>query len=258
MSLLILAILVGVAFVILTTRAKKNKTAHKTKVRREIYIDSYPFPKRISDKVSSTYPHLNEQQVKTVIEGLRQYFQMCRVAGKQTVSMPSQAVDVAWHEFILFTQDYQIFCKRGFGFFLHHVPAQAMKSKTAAQAGIKRAWRLACKLEALNPSAPTRLPLIFNIDTALQIPNGFYYNLDCDARMQAGNNSGNSYCVTDIGCSSCSSGCSSSSVDGFLGGALFGSLFSSDSTDSGSDSSSSDSSGDSGGSSCSGCGGGGD
>jgi hypothetical protein len=40
--------------------------------------------------------------------------------GHQTA--PSQRIDLAWHEFILFTKDYQAFCLNYFGRFIHHVP----------------------------------------------------------------------------------------------------------------------------------------
>ena len=32
------------------------------------------------------------------------------------------AVDLMWHQFILFTKDYADFCQDQFGFFIHHVP----------------------------------------------------------------------------------------------------------------------------------------
>jgi hypothetical protein len=35
---------------------------------------------------------------------------------------PSQRVDIGWHMFILFTQEYSEFCQRIAGRFLHHVP----------------------------------------------------------------------------------------------------------------------------------------
>ncbi|HET8707474.1 MAG TPA: hypothetical protein VFM46_14310 [Pseudomonadales bacterium] len=256
MGMLLLLGLIGVVFVIVMTRAKRHRVSHKTEVRRQIYIDSYPFPSRISDKLKTAYPNLSSAQIKRVIEGLRQYFQLCRMAKKQNVAMPSQAVDVAWHEFILFTQDYEIFCKRAFGHFLHHTPAQAMKSKTAAQAGIKRAWRLACKLESLDPKTPVRLPLIFALDAELSIPDGFYYRLDCQTNAGApkAGNSRPEFCVTSIGCSSCSS-CSSGSGEGLVIGSLFGSWFGSDSADAndGASADASDSSSDSGSSCSSGC-----
>ena len=74
------------------------------RAKREKLIDSYRFPESIAAKVSQTYPHLTEQQVNQVMRGLREYFHVCNVAGRRVVSMPSQAVDVAWHEFILFTR----------------------------------------------------------------------------------------------------------------------------------------------------------
>lgn len=33
-----------------------------------------------------------------------------------------EKIDWMWHTFLLFTQDYLAFCKRYFGFFVHHVP----------------------------------------------------------------------------------------------------------------------------------------
>src|SRR6476646_2224550 len=32
------------------------------------------------------------------------------------------AIDMMWHVFILFTEDYSAFCSRHFGFFIHHYP----------------------------------------------------------------------------------------------------------------------------------------
>ena len=61
--------------------------------------------------------------------------------------MPSQVVDDAWHTFILFTRNYELFCRKAFGRFLHHTPAEAMAGQTTATEGIKRTWRIACQLE---------------------------------------------------------------------------------------------------------------
>jgi hypothetical protein len=84
--------------------------------------------------------------------------------------MPSQVVDDAWHEFILFTRQYQQFCERGLGRFLHHTPAEAMRSPTDAQDGIKRAWRLACQRDGIDPKAPQSLPLLFALDACSALP----------------------------------------------------------------------------------------
>jgi hypothetical protein len=38
------------------------------------------------------------------------------------VGMFSETVDLVWHQFILFTKEYEAFCSSLLGFFLHHAP----------------------------------------------------------------------------------------------------------------------------------------
>lgn len=178
---------------------------------RERFIDDHRFPSLISKAVLDSYPHLSTAQVQQVLLGLKQYFQLCNHAGRQLVAMPSQVVDVAWHAYILSTRQYQQFCQNAFGRFLHHTPAEAMQSPTQAQLGIKRAWRIACAREQINPKTPDRLPLLFALDAELGIANGFRYQLDCQAR------NGSGYCASHIGCSSGCAG-SSGSDSGCSGG----------------------------------------
>lgn len=140
---------------------------------------------------------------------------MINQANNRLVSMPSQVIDLAWHEFILFTREYEQFCKQGFGHFLHHTPAEAMKSATVAQEGIKRAWRIACYREGINPQKPTKLPLIFAIDGNFNIEDGFRYHLNCMAGQQKKTKEGGDYCGSHIGCAS---GCSGTSGDSSCGG----------------------------------------
>lgn len=164
-------------------------------------IRTYVIPAGVMAEVRRVYPHLTPEQVELVITGLRDYFEICHRSGRKFVSMPSQVVDVAWHGFILDTRAYQQFCKFALGRFLHHVPAEAMAAPTLAQDGIKRAWKLACKRENISPGNPSRLPLLFALDSMLDISDGFRYDLKC----QPG--SGN-YCASHIGCgSSCGSSC---------------------------------------------------
>lgn len=199
------------------------------KARQLKYIAHYHFHKGIRHKLSQKHPHLTGQQLDLVFQGLKDYFRICHRAKNRMVSMPSQVVDDAWHEFILSTRFYEKFCNKALGRFLHHTPAEAMSTPTLAKDGIKRCWRLACALEQINPKKPVRLPLIFAIDGLLNINNGYVYQLDCKK------NSTGAYCAGHIGCSS---GCGGSSCG------------SGDASDSG-DSDSGDSSGCS-----SGCGGG--
>ncbi|MGZ8247005.1 glycine-rich domain-containing protein [Methylomagnum sp.] len=142
------------------------------------------------------YPHLTPEQMELVFDALREFLQLCRLSRRRMVAMPSQVVDAAWHEFILFTRTYDLFCRQALGRFLHHTPAEAMASPTQAQDGIKRAWRLACHREGINPKTPDRLPLLFAIDRLLNIPDGFRYAVNC----QSFGNDDNIYCGSDIGC----------------------------------------------------------
>lgn len=168
--------------------------------RRERYLESYAFHKVIGNKLTQKYPHLTAKDQDLVLRGLRQYFLICLRANKKWVSMPSQVVDEAWHQFILSTRLYAIFCRRGFSYFLHHTPAEAMASPMLATVGIRRAWRLACALEGINPKTPSRLPLIFALDGMLDIPDGFKYSLQCE--KDATGHDGAVYCASHIGCSS--------------------------------------------------------
>lgn len=177
------------------------------KARQLKYIEQYHFHKGIRHKLSQKHPQLTEQQLDMVFQGLRDYFRICHRAKNRRVSMPSQVIDDAWHEFILSTRIYERFCTRALGRFLHHTPAEAMSTPTLAKDGIKRSWRLACALEQINPKKPVRLPLIFAMDGLLNIANGFTYQLDCKKNSSGG------YCASHIGCSSGCGGSSDSSGD---------------------------------------------
>jgi hypothetical protein len=184
--------------------------------RRDGYINVYPYQRFLDQRLATRRPELSAEQRAEIFTALNDYFQLCRKAGRRMVAMPSQAVDDAWHEFILFTRQYDKFCRHAFGRFLHHTPAEAMNTPTQASDGLKRAWRLACAHEKIDPKKPERLPRLFAIDAALGIAGGFIYQLDCLAA--SGGAAGTGYCASHIGCSG--SGCSgdSGSSDGDGGG----------------------------------------
>jgi len=207
--LLIALVLFFAVLIVLKIRKRKIR------LRRMQFIDDFVFPQRIYQRIESTYPHLNENDIDLVITGLREYFHIVLIAKNKTVAMPSQVVDIAWHELILFTRDYQQFCNQAFGRFLHHTPAEAMTTPTQAQEGIKRAWYIACSREGIKPRKPDKLPFIFLLDSMLKINDGFTYQLDCLASKEGG------YCASHIGCGGGCSG-SSSDSDGCSGGGCGG------------------------------------
>jgi len=114
--------------------------------------------------------------------------------------MPSKVVDDLWHEFILFTQHYDAFCKQAFGKFLHHTPAVVLGTQQTANQGLRRTWVYACRDETINPLHPTRMPLLFALDAKLNIENGFRYALDCHAQRDKPSDASASalHCATDF------------------------------------------------------------
>lgn len=165
--------------------------------RRSQYIDAYRMPDAILKRFAATRPELSDGQRVLVESALRQYFQICQRAKGKFVSMPSQVVDDLWHEFILFTRNYALFCRKAFGRYLHHTPAEAMAGPTQATSGIRRTWFHACRMENIDPRNPGRLPLLFALDAQLGIANGFFYNLNC---RDTAASSSNAFCASDIGC----------------------------------------------------------
>ncbi len=212
-------------------------------LRRDAYIRNFTLPQGLFDRLRQQHPHLTLKDCQLVAHGLRQFFLAHLKSRRQYVSMPSQVTDDLWHEFILYTRNYQAFCQKAFGRFFHHTPAVVLSGARQSNAGLRRCWWYVCREENINPRAPTRMPLLFALDAKLHIPGGFHYVADCNViRRQGANDSSGVtvYCGGDF---------SSDSFDGGTGG--FGDA------DAGDGSGSGDAGGDAGG--CGGgCGGGGD
>lgn len=202
------------------------------RLRREAYVRSFILPKGLFEKLRERHPTLTMKDCQLVSQGLRQFFLGHLKSGRKYVAMPSQVADDLWHEFILYTKNYEEFCKHGFGRFLHHTPAAALSKSQQGDVGIRRSWHYACHEENINPKKPTRLPLLFALDSKLNIPNGFVYVADCSGLQRQNADGSLVYCGAEAGSSGCGGG--------------------------GSDSDAGDSGGDSGGCGGGGCGGGGD
>lgn len=173
-----IACLVAIIFVIFFFIIKQDKTYDEAD-RAIQFINQYKFSDGFISKYAKKHPALSDAQREIVLDGLRQYFRMCYEKNSWSlVVMPSLAVDEAWHEFILFTRQYQAFCQKAFGYYLHHTPAEAMEPEETEEKGINVAWVLACRDEKIDPYKPERLPKIFAIDSNLAITGGFIYTLD--------------------------------------------------------------------------------
>ncbi len=186
--------------------------------RREAYVRTYMFPAGLIDRLGKHRPGLALKDRQLAARALRQFFLAYLKGGRRAVAMPSQITDDLWHEFILHTQAYRIFCNRAFGRFLHHAPAAVLGTDRTRNEGLRRVWWRSCLEENINPRRPTRLPLLFAIDGKLSIADGFRYALDCRRLTRDG---ATTQCTSDFSDSSVdgsTAGFGDSASDGFGGG----------------------------------------
>jgi hypothetical protein len=180
--------------------------------RRADFIRKYTLPPGLFEKLRQKRPELSLKDCQLVGHALRQFFLAYLRGSRRQIAMPSQVVDDLWHEFILYTRNYQLFCRHAFGRFLHHTPAAILGRKPDVNEGLRRCWWFACLEENINPRKATRLPLLFAIDRKLNIADGFVYAADCHQltkREAYGAGARAIHCGTDFG---------DRSVDGSLSG----------------------------------------
>ncbi len=185
-------IIMGVVSIFLTLTLASALSAWEQSLRRQFVRDA-ALPKFLVDKLIAAHPQLKHGDADLVLRGLRQFFMAYLRSGRQFVGMPSKVVDTAWHEFILHTQAYQLWCESAFGKLLHHTPAEVLKSNdTKRNDGLRRTWYWACKEESIDPRNPTRLPLLFALDKKFGIEGGFRYEANCESMGRASDS--NTHC----------------------------------------------------------------
>ncbi|QYR22048.1 hypothetical protein KZ483_03190 [Paenibacillus sp. sptzw28] len=92
------------------------------------------FEARIKDRVFKNKPGLREDQWQWTWFELKRYFLMCAVL--RGVPMYSEKVDDVWHEMLMFTREYEEFCRQLCGGFIHHAPHAAGVKPDSGE----RAW----------------------------------------------------------------------------------------------------------------------
>ena len=176
-------ILVVVVILLVRSELKRRR------LEREQFIRSYVFPGEVLDEAFKDLPQITPKQAHLVARALRQFFLAHAHAGDQAVLMPSKAADALWHAFIGDTKAYGAFCQRAFGQYLHYIPEGRMQS-AADDAALWRTWRLACLEENINPSAATRLPLLYAIDVKVGMPGAEVYRPDGFRRLAGSSGAG--------------------------------------------------------------------
>ena len=169
-----------------SARARFHALIGKSSSRAQ-FIEKYEFPELLRRKLCDRHPGLTSPQVDLVFAGLRQYFLACLMARSRdtgaVLGMPSRVVDEAWHEFILMTRDYTLFCQQGFGEYLHHAPGERMTGPmNNALANTLHQVR-----GAASPAGWAMLggvPLLFALDKNLAIADGYIYDQESVSELE--------------------------------------------------------------------------
>lgn len=82
-------------------------------------VINYKNPQVVSRIARENQISINEAQ--NVFESTKQFLYLCG-ANPDGVYSPTPKIDSGWHEFIMYTREYQEFCERYFGRIIHHVP----------------------------------------------------------------------------------------------------------------------------------------
>ena len=201
-ALLVSCIVLIIALAVIWTKWRSAARAE--------YIRQYAFPPGLYERLRKKRPELSLKDCQLVGHALRQFFLAYLKGGCKFVSMPSQLADDLWHELILYTRHYDLFCHKAFGRFMHHTPAVVLGADKQNNAGLRRCWWHACREENIDPRNPTRLPLLFALDTKFNIADGFHYQPDCKGVRRSDSGSAGGYCGGDF-----SSDSFDGSTDGF-------------------------------------------
>jgi hypothetical protein len=87
--------------------------------KAEDLIRNYEFPVHVRRKLEREAPDVPWAPIE---RGLREWLVCCAYRRRRPLSMPSRAVDYAWHAFILDTAAYRDFCEKAYGRYLDHFP----------------------------------------------------------------------------------------------------------------------------------------
>ncbi len=84
-------------------------------------ILNFQINQEILKRVQKTTGFSAEKTARLAVE-LKRYFVLCYLYKNISIPKLSSSVYEALHAFLLFTKDYEYFCKETLGYFLHHIP----------------------------------------------------------------------------------------------------------------------------------------
>ena len=153
-------------------------------------LESFEAP-WLKEKLLMENKFLSSEEFEQVFIEFKKYVFLVAV-NKSNLAMMSKKVDQVWHQFILFTKEYQSFCNSILGFFLHHIPRTRFSLiDSESESNFIHLYR-----ETFGP-----IPKIWNIQD-----NKRFQNADCSSSCGADcNASCNASCGAD-----CNASCNAS------------------------------------------------
>lgn len=92
----------------------------------------------LESKLLQTKAFSDANEYQTAFTEFKRYCLLNKL-GYQDLGMHSEKVDALWHQFILFTREYQEFCVSYLGGFLHHEPS--LEQSAMANSNFSRAYQ---------------------------------------------------------------------------------------------------------------------
>lgn len=163
-----------ILFFVLPILAERWRRRRTFLAKRRRFIENHVFPPEVLDALRRTWPDLQDWQIATAQRALRSFFIAHLQAGPDRIlAMPSKAADALWHAFILDTRAYHDFCESAFGRYFHHLPDYRMANGPASRSvsAMDALWRSTCEQAGIDPRHATRLPILFDADRLMRLPD---------------------------------------------------------------------------------------
>lgn len=131
-------------------------------------IAEFRFPQHAIDKVANKH-NLDSEEMEMVVDGLKEYLILSKLAEGKSLAMPSLVVDDLWHEFILCTKAYREFCDMAFGYYLDHNPSVSSDNSDGDADALARVWDTSCILNGNRLRTAKNASILFTVDYNLGI-----------------------------------------------------------------------------------------
>lgn len=146
-------------------------------------IENHSFPQVVVARFKSEVlfkfgVELSDDAIEASVCALKDFFIFCCSTDKE-VGMPSVLADELWHAYLLFTREYDAFCKH-LGRFIHHAPVVERGRDEDPEKLFEstlRCFVMSCQREGLNPFESDIKPLLFLLDDALPSKFGNHFDL---------------------------------------------------------------------------------